>query len=447
MTGQHLLVKKSNPLHGSAHVHGAKNAVLVIMTSLILTNGISVLENVPNNTDVLLMVTLLEHLGATVTFDTATKQLTVDTRGISKCDVPQDIMNKIRASILVMGPLLARFGAADVAMPGGDLIGMRPINYHLEGFKRLGATIEVHLPYVSAHLDRTAAIPAAVRISLEYPSVGATENILMLACTRNTHTTIINAALEPEVIDLIDVLNKMGANIQVGPATIDIRGVPSLNPIHHTIIPDRLEAGTLLIAAAITGGSIAIPNARPDHLDTFLEKLRAMGHTIVTGFDQEERMALGVTLKATQTPRAITVKTAPYPGFPTDLQPLITAALCTAQGISVVEETVYENRMMYTKGLAKMGAQISVEGSVATVRGVDMLYGSEVIAADLRASCSFLLAGLVAEGETRIAGIHHLLRGYDGLDSKLCALGAQVQLMSDMPIADSSQQKAQISLL
>jgi UDP-N-acetylglucosamine 1-carboxyvinyltransferase len=445
---QYLSVKKSGPLHGSIHLYGAKNAVLVIMTSLILTDGISVLENVPNNTDVQLMSMLLQHLGATVTFDNVAKRLTVDTSTITKYDVPADIMNKIRASILVAGPLLARFGIANVAMPGGDLIGMRPINYHLDGFKRLGAVIDVQPPFISARIQQTPHLKTLTRISLDYPSVGATENILMLASLSQTETTIINAAIEPEVVDLIDVLKKMGAQITIGHATITIRGVDKLNPIQHTIIPDRLEAGTLLLAAAITGGSISIPNARADHLDIFLDKLRAMGHSITTGFENTSHASpLGISIQATKNPMAITVKTAPYPGFPTDLQPLIMAALCTTPGISTIEETVYENRMSHAKELCKMGAQISIDGQLATIRGVDTLYGSHVIAADVRASSCLLLAGLAAEGETNVVGISHWLRGYDNLDGKLANLGAPIKLIVDEQLtAEQRQQKVQISL-
>ncbi len=269
---------------------------------------------------------------------------------------------------------------------------------------------------------------------------------MMLAALSTTETTIVNAALEPEVYDLIDVLKKMGADIMIAPAMIIIRGVSKLLPIMHSVIPDRLEAGTLLLAAAITGGSITIPNARADHLDIFIEKLRAMGHTLTTGFDTSTHSPLGISLQATKTPCAITIKTAPYPGFPTDLQPLIMAALCTAQGISTVEETVYENRMMHTKELSKMGAQISVEGTTATIRGVDTLYGSNVIAADLRASCTLVLAGLVAEGETKISGVSHWLRGYDGLDDKLNGMGASIMLADDTLIVQDDQKHTQISL-
>jgi len=444
---QYLSVKKSDPLHGTVHLYGAKNAVLVIMTSLLLTNGLSCLENVPNNADVRLMITLLQHLGASVIFDSSAKRLTVDTSTVTKYDVPPEIMNKIRASILVMGPLLGRFGVANVAMPGGDLIGMRPINYHLEGFKQLGAVIELQAPFVSARMLHTDELTTTTRISLDYPSVGATENILMLATLSNTETTIINAAVEPEVLDLIEVLQKMGAHISVGHATITIRGVAKLNPITHTIIPDRLEAGTLLLAAAITGGSITIPNARADHLDIFLDKLRAMGHTITTCYTQHAGTYQGISLQATKNQLAINVKTAPYPGFPTDLQPLIMAALCITPGINSIEETVYENRMSHAKELCKMGAQITVEGQKATIRGVDTLYGSSVIAADVRASSSLLLAGLVAEGETHIAGISHWLRGYDSLDEKLTQLGAQIKLITSQPSAEQLQQTVQISPL
>lgn len=443
MTTEHLIIRKSGPLHGTAELYGAKNAVLVIMTSLILTEGICILDNVPNNADVQLMITLLRELGAMVMFDTVTKRLTVDTTHICRFEVKPEIMNKIRASILVMGPLLARFGMAKVAMPGGDLIGMRPINYHLEGFKKLGADIDANPPSVTASLHRKP--PLYARIILEYPSVGATENLLMFACLGESETHIINAAIEPEVLDLIDVLRKMGAQIEVLPgATLAIKAVQSLKPITHTIIPDRLEAGTLLISAAITGGSIHLPQARVDHLDIVVEKLREMGHTLITGYDLPDRSPFGITLQATDAPRSVNIKTGPFPAFPTDLQPLFMAAMSVAHGMGTIEETVYENRMIHAKELAKLGAQITLDSNKAIIRGVDTLYGTEVIASDIRASCALVLAGMVAMGQTKMTGVHHWQRGYDGLEHKLNALGARIILGDDnVTAAEEAQMKVQ----
>lgn len=431
MTTSHILIKKSPPLQGTIEVHGAKNAVLVIITSLVLTDGISTLTNVPNNADVRLMIKLLEELGAQCDFNTNEKKLVIDTFGIHKFEIKPEIMNKMRASILVMGPLLARFGKARVALPGGDLIGERPINYHLEGFKKLGVIIERQDPFVNASLKSFHDQPSYTRIILEYPSVGATENLIMFACLSKGETVIINAALEPEVLDLTDVLKKMGALIEIHPgATIVIRGVQRLNPICHSIIPDRLEAASLLLATAITGGNVTIANARPDHLDIVLEKLKEMGHQITTNFNRENHIA-AITLVATSKPQAISIKTGPYPGFPTDLQPLAMAALCLAEGISTIEETVYENRMMHAKELGKMGAQITLDGSKAIIRGVDALYGSQVIASDIRASCALVLAGLAAHGQTKMTGVGHWKRGYDKLEDKISKLGGCIQLIEN----------------
>jgi len=436
MTGGHILLKKSPPLTGTVEVNGAKNAVLVIMASLILTDGLSTLENVPNNADVRQMIKLLEELGATVNFAVASKVMKVDTADVCKFEIKPEIMNKFRASILVMGPLLARFGKAKIALPGGDLIGRRPINYHLEGFKKFGVVTERHDPYVNASLKSFHDLPLYARIILEYPSVGATENLMMFACLAKGETVIINAAIEPEVLDLIDTLKAMGADIQIQPAaTIVIKGVGKLHPVTHKIIPDRLEVGSLLLAAAITGGQITVSNARADHLDIFLEKLCQMGHEVTSPLDKGScAKPYGITLRATQHPQAVDIKTGPYPAFPTDLQPLTMAALSVAEGVSLVEETVYENRMIHTKELSKMGAQITVEGCKAIVRGVEALYGCEVIASDVRASCALVLGGLVAFGQTKMTGIGHWQRGYDKLEEKLVAMGADIITIDDQII-------------
>lgn len=433
MTNGYIEIRKSPPLSGTVDVNGAKNAVLVIMTSLILTNGTSVLENVPNIADVRLMITLLQDLGARVTYNAAAKTLTVDTTSICRYEIKPEIMNKIRASILVMGPLLARFGKTKVALPGGDLIGARPINYHLEGFKKLGAITEQQDTAIVATLKPTNELPTYTRIMLEYPSVGATENLLMFACLAKGETFIINAALEPEVLDLIDILKQMGANIEILPASIiRIKGVNTLHPVTHAIIPDRLEVGALVLAAAITGGNITIPNARPDHLDMFIEKLREMGHDVITSIDPKHNVIKpGITFKACKHPQAVNIKTGPYPAFPTDLQPSMMAILCTAQGTSIIEETVYENRMLHAKELGKLGAQITVEGSKATIRGVDALYGSEVIASDIRASCALMLLGLVAFEQTKMTGLHHWKRGYDNLEEKIRSLGGLIEVIEN----------------
>ena len=429
MLGAHILVKKSLEIHGSVEVAGAKNAVLVIISSLILAKGRSVLDNVPNSSDVNHMIMLLQDLGADVEFNVENKQLTVDTSNLNQFEVKPEIMNKMRASILVMGPLLARFGKAKVAFPGGCVLGARPIDYHLNGFKKMGIKIEEDGCYINAEkIDSKEHLNS--RIIFEYPSVGATENLMMLAALTEGQTTIVNAALEPEVLDLVDILNKMGANIKCGNgAFLYINGVSELKPVHHAIIPDRLEAGTFLLTAAITGGCVTVTNAIADHMDMFVEKMREMGHKVETGVCADENNPTrGIRLTGTRLPQGVKIKTGPYPAFPTDLQAPTMAALCLANGTSLVEETVFENRFMHVQELQKMGAQISLAGNQALIRGVENLYGNKLIATDIRASCALVLAGLAADGQTHVSGLHHWRRGYDQLEIKIRALGGQVEI-------------------
>lgn len=422
-----VVINQSAPLQGEVSLTGAKNAVLVIMASLILTSGKSRLTNVPASQDVWHMIKLLNNLGASTNFDPSSGILDVDTSTIDKYTVSPDIMKKMRASILVMGPLLARFLKAEVALPGGCLLGARPIDFHLKAFARMGASIEINGEYLSASANR---LQPGVFI-LEYPSVGATENIMMASVFTKGITRIINAALEPEVFDLISILTKMGARVNVvPPATIEIEGVESLAPVNHSIMHDRLEAGSLLLAAAITGGEIYLPQAPFECMDVFLEKLREMGHTISRGFPGSKDKTAGIHLKATKNPHAVSFKTMPYPGFPTDLQAPMMAALCLSSGTSVIQETVFENRLLHVRELQKMGAQITVHGDTATIIGVDQLYGTSVIAPDIRASCALVLAGLAAQGKTEMTGVHHLKRGYDNIIDKLTSLGALVNIKS-----------------
>lgn len=433
MSNRFLVVSQSQPLSGEMRVVGAKNAVLVIMASLLLAHGKSVLNNVPDSADVSQMIALLRELGAEVSFEPELNRLEVDTSFVKGVAVRAEIMNKMRASILVMGPLLARFGMAIVALPGGCSIGERPIDYHLRGFKELGVAVIEEGFTVRAHTLPEKQLNINRRMVLEYPSVGATENLIMYATMLPGTTAIVNAALEPEVTDLIEVLRKMGARIEVIlPQCILVHGVTELKPIVHDVIPDRLEAGALLLAAAITGGNIYLPNARADHLDSFIEKLREMGHTVVTGYTRTDLFVQeGVYLQATKNPRAVSFETNPYPGFPTDLQAPMFAAQTVAEGTSIIEETVFENRLLHAKELQKMGAQISVEGNKATIHGVDELYGTEVIATDIRASCALVLAGLIAHGSTKITGLHHWKRGYERLEQKLTRLGAHIVMVDD----------------
>jgi len=424
MSNEYILVEQSIGLQGEVRLSGAKNAVLVIMASLILTKGRSILKNVPDLKDVKNMISLLEILGAVTFFDPENNRLEVDTTGVAGHKVPADIMKKMRASILVMGPLLTRFGCADIALPGGCVIGARPINYHLKSFEKMGVNIHLEGDFVSAKVKKRLQ---GTKIILEYPSVGATENILMAAICAEGKTKIVNAALEPEVLDLIAVLRKMGAHIAILPAsTIEVQGVTCLHPIEHEVIPDRLEAGALLLAAAVTGGQISIPQAPAYALDVFLMKLKEMGHTITVGPGD-----IGVRLQATAQPKVVSFKTGPYPGFPTDLQAPMMAAQCTAEGAGCIQETVFENRLLHVRELQKMGAQIKVEHNTAIITGIEELYSTSVIATDIRASCALVLAGLIAEGQTIMTGVHHWKRGYQSLEKKLESLGASISLVTE----------------
>ena len=330
-------------------------------------------------------------------------------------------MQKTRTSILAMGPLLARFGKAEIGgLPGGDAIGKRPIDYHLKNFEKMGVAIEQTVKCLHAQADKLIG----TRLVLEYPSVGATENLIMAATMAQGATIIINAACEPEVFDLIAALTKMGAKIKVdAPATITIEGVDDLHPIEHTIMVDRLEAGSLLIAAAATGGEIYIPNADATVLDVFLLKLQEMGHIITIGENGK-----GIHIKATRRRRLCRLKPDPYPGFPTDLQAPMMALQCMAQGMSIIEETVFENRFHHAHELIKMGANIKIEHNKAIITGVESWHGAQAVAADIRASMALVVAGLMAHGTTIITGLHHWKRGYDALEKKLQQLGAKVRV-------------------
>jgi len=415
----YLKIEQSRFLGGEVPLVGAKNAVLVIMASLILTEGKSKLSNVPSSHDVLQMIKLLKELGAKVFFDKVARTLEVDTASISRCKVSKDIMRKMQASILVMGPLLARLGKADIALPGGCVIGTRPIDYHLNNLRKMGVTIHIEGEYLFAYTN--GLLPQ--RLILEYPSVGATENCIMAALGAQGTTQIINASAEPEVLDLIKVLQKMGANIRMTPpATIIIEGGATLKPIEHEVMYDRLEAGSLLLATAVTGGSINLPQAPAYSLDLFLMKLEQMGHYIEIGSD-----GVGVRLKATRSPQAVSFKTAPFPGFPTDLQAPMLVAQSLAHGKAVIEETVFENRLLFVSELQKMGAFVKVEGNKAFVTGVDELYGAAVNALDIRSGFALLIAGLAAKGITTLSGLHHLSRGYESIQTKLIGMGATIE--------------------
>ncbi|MBP9764880.1 UDP-N-acetylglucosamine 1-carboxyvinyltransferase [Candidatus Babeliales bacterium] len=421
MSAGYIVVEQSGPLVGEVSLSGAKNAVLVIMASLLLTRGKSVLRNVPALSDVYDMIAILESVGVQTVFDAQKNILEIDTTHIDIAHINQDAVRKFRASLLIFGPILAQFSKVQVAMPGGDAIGARPLDYHIKNFKKLGA--DVHQDANFLYGSCTTMKPQ--RLVLDYPSVGATENLLMALTLVEGESYIINAALEPEVLDLIVVLQKMGADIEIcPPAGIKIKGVKNLKPVDHTIICDRLEAGSLLIAASITKGDIYIPNANALEMELVLMKLEEMGHTITIGAD-----GLGIRLQATQNPQAVSFKTGPFPGFPTDLQSPMMAAQVVAAGSCNIVETVFENRFLHVPEMNKMGATISASGHYAQLTGSSQLIGTEVKATDIRAACALALLGLAAQGTTRVAhGVHHWKRGYETLDVKLRSLGASILL-------------------
>lgn len=410
-------IEKSPALMGEVTLEGAKNAVLVIMASLLLTDGVSILRRVPPSADVFHMIRILELLGAAVVFDAASRTMTVDTGGLrGDKALNAEIMGQFRASTLVLGPLLARFGSAYIALPGGDAIGKRPIDLHLHAFEAMGAHVVAGAHGIAA----SAKTLVATTIVLAYPSVGATENSMMAAALICGETSILNAAIEPEVMDLALVLRKMGARVVFEvPGTVRIQGVTWAMSVDHEIMFDRLEAGTFLLAAAITGGTITIPQAPVEHMAVFLSKLREMGHRVIA--PQEG----GVVLEATHTPRAISIRTMPHPGFPTDLQGPMLVAQALASGTGTIHETVYERRFGHVRELQRMGAQITVLGDFQVfVQGGGVLHGSEVIAGDIRAAAALTLAGIVAHGTTRLFGLEHIQRGYVDFVTKLQQLGA-----------------------
>lgn len=421
MTQGSILVKKSPALHGEVDLSGAKNAVLVTMLSLILAPGKSVLKNVPWIDDVYAILDILKLLGAEVIMHKAENTVEIDTTYVEERELPLDLMKRARASVLAVGPLLARFKRVRFALPGGCVIGARPIDFHIKNFKKMG----VQFDRVENTLIGTTKTLKPTRFVLEYPSVGTTENILMAAVLTPGTSYIINAALEPEVLDLIAVLRKMGAHISLeSPATIRVEGVEKLKPVEHFVMYDRLQAGALLLAGAITRGDVYLPQAMPDVMEVFLVKLEEMGHQIDMTIGKP-----GVRLRASQNPQAVSFKTGPYPGFPTDLQSLMLAVQSVASGESHIVETVFENRFMIASELKKMGAKIEASGHMAHLEGVKSFHGAVVQATDIRASCGLALAGLVAEGETEIVGLHHWLRGYHDVDKKLRALGAHIELI------------------
>ena len=410
-----IIVEGGRALNGEVRISGAKNAALPILISSLLNDGLNTFSNVPQLQDIHSTALLLENLGARV--ETQADTVRIDAGGQIHHEAEYDLVRKMRASVLVLGPLVARLGKARVSLPGGCAIGARPINLHLKGLAALGAAIELKHGYVEASAGRLKGAD----IYFDVVTVTGTENLMMAAVLAKGTTVLRNAAREPEVVALADTLIKMGADIQgAGTAVITIHGVPSLKPVEATIIPDRIEAGTFLMAAVLTRGSIALRNTEPDHLGALIDKLRLTGAAI-----DLEGQTIFVNGKAGI--KSVDIKTQPYPGFPTDMQAQFMVLMSIANGTSMISETIFENRFIHVSELRRMGADIQVSGNSAIVRGVPNLSAAQVMATDLRASASLILAGLVASGTTEVNRVYHLDRGYQSLEKKFAALGAAIQ--------------------
>jgi UDP-N-acetylglucosamine 1-carboxyvinyltransferase len=412
-----IVVGKSEALQGTVRISGAKNAALAIIPATILAGGESVLENMPPISDVRVYRDILEELGIRVNYEPEAGKMTINTAALRSCRTSSAKVRQLRASSLLLGPLLARGGEAQIAMPGGCDLGPRPIDYHLKGLLALGAEISVEHGCIQAKAPELKG----AEIYLDYPSVGATENIMMAAALAKGTTTLENVAREPEIVDLASFLNVMGGKVKgAGTDTIKITGVSGLNGADHAIIPDRIEAGTFIAAAAATGGHVALTNIIPKHLDPVCAKIREMGVDISLSEDS-------LTVHGRNRLKPVDLKTMPYPGFPTDMQAQMMAAVCKAQGTSVITETVFEGRYKHVDELKRLGASIKVEGRSAVVTGVERLSGAAVNATDLRAGAALLIAGFTAEGETEISGAEHIDRGYAGIEAKFTSLGARIR--------------------
>ncbi|HVB06264.1 MAG TPA: UDP-N-acetylglucosamine 1-carboxyvinyltransferase [Acidimicrobiales bacterium] len=412
----HLRVRPAGPLSGTVELQGAKNSALKLMAATLLTSGRSILERVPEITDVAIMGEVLESIGATVSREPS-GALAIDTPEVLVPVAPYELVEQMRASFVVLGPLLARHGSARVSLPGGDDFGSRPIDIHLRGLTELGVEFTTEHGYVEGRCDGLVG----TRIVLEFPSHTATDNLLMAACLAKGTTVIENAAREPEVLDLATFLGEMGARISgAGTSRLEIEGVSELSPARHETLPDRVEAATFLAAVGLTGGELYLPDARVEQMDMLLEKLAAMGMTI-------DPSPAGVRASSSGRLSAVDVATLPYPGVATDYKPLLVTMLSVASGVAIVSENVFAGRFRYVDELRRMGADIRTEGHHAVVRGVERLSGAPVRAPDIRAGAALVLAGLVAEGETLVGAVEHIDRGYEDFVGKLARLGADIE--------------------
>ena len=412
-----ILISGGEPLHGEVGISGAKNAVLPILASCLLADEPVAISNVPHLHDVTTFIELLGQMGTQLVLDDRMK-MHVDPRSTDRCFAPYDLVRTMRASILVLGPLVARFGEAEVSLPGGCAIGSRPVDQHIRGLQALGAEVIVENGYIKAKAKRLKG----ARIVMDMVTVTGTENIMMAAALAHGTTVIENAAQEPEVVDLAHCLIAMGAQIEgVGTSTLVIHGVERLHGAEYEVLPDRIETGTFLVGAAMTGGKVRARNARADTLDAVLSKLEEAGAHISTGADWIELDMRG------RRPKAVNITTAPYPAFPTDMQAQFTALNCVAEGVGVITETVFENRFMHALELQRLGADIRLEGNTAIIKGVEKMSGAPIMATDLRASACLVLAGLVAEGDTTVDRVYHIDRGYENIEEKLGVLGAKIR--------------------
>ena len=415
-----LIITGGQTLSGDVRISGAKNAALPVLMSALLTKEPLHVRNVPHLHDITTTMELLGRMGVSLIIDEKLN-ITADSSTLSSIVAPYDLVKTMRASILVLGPLLAHFGEAKVSLPGGCAIGSRPVNLHIKGLEDMGADIRIEDGYIKAKADRLHG----ARLFMDVVSVTGTENLMMAATLADGMTVIENAAREPEVVDLANCLNSMGAKVSgAGTDEVLIEGVESLHGADHTVIPDRIETGTYLVAAAITGGDITVRDTRPHLLDAVLEKLRQAGAEIEVGEDWVRLRTNGRRM------RAVNIRTAPYPAFPTDMQAQFMVLNSVAEGTGTITETIFENRFMHVQELQRMGAQIDLQGNTAIVTGTDKLQGAPVMATDLRASASLALAGVVAGSETVIDRIYHIDRGYDGIEEKLSRLGASIKRVS-----------------
>lgn len=412
---EQIVIEGGVPLRGAVCVSGAKNATLPMLAASLLTDGVSVIDNVPLLRDVATAIRLLECLGARV-HRSDDRQLTVDASEASSQEASYSLVRTMRASVLVLGPLLARFGRARVSLPGGCAIGERPIDQHLKGLEAMGASVRLEHGYIVAEAPELRG----ANICLDVSTVTGTENLMMAAALARGKTLIVNAAQEPEVVNLAEVLQQMGATVEgAGTDTIVVEGAMALGGFHHSVIPDRIEAGTFMVAAAITGGSVEVCGCEPRHLSALIGKLREAGVRVQAGEDS-------VQVEGIERLRAVDATTVPYPGFPTDMQAQMMALMTVAEGTSVITETVFEKRFVHVSELLRMAADITMDRHSAIVRGVEALSAAEVMATDLRASASLILAGLAAGGQTRVSRIYHIDRGYEKIEEKLDGLGARI---------------------